>query len=87
MPLLNLNFAILVVKIAICVLPGVLGLYLLAMAEEKKRSLRNAICNKLFGVSNAIPYPNFAKILMVVAVACLFFSAVASWFVLISKLV
>ena len=52
MQLVNLSFAILVMKISFCVLPGVLGIYLLASSEESKRSLRNSFWQrgKVFGV-------------------------------------
>lgn len=83
MQLLNIEFLKLVVKIAICVLPGVIGIVILASSEEKKREIRNMVCNRLFGVSNAIQYPEFARFLMIVAIATLLFSGVASWFLLL----
>lgn len=86
MELLNLGFVILCVKIAFCVLPGVIGIYLLSISEEKKRELRNSFCNRLFGVSNAIPFPNFERVLLVVGLLCLLFSGVAIWFLLLRNL-
>lgn len=83
MQLLNLSFAILIIKIALCVLPGVLGIFFLASTEETKRDLRNTFCNKLFGVSNAIAYPKFARILNISGTALLLFSLAATWFVLL----
>ena len=85
MQLLNLSFAILIIKMAICILPGVLGVFMLVSSEEKKRELRNAFCSKLFGVSNAIPYPKFARTMQVLGALMLAFSLVASWFLLLSK--
>ncbi len=85
MQLLNLSFAILIIKMAICILPGVLGVFMIVSPEEKKRELRNTICNKLFGVSNAIPYPKFARTMQVLGTLMLLFSMVASWFVLLRK--
>lgn len=82
MQLLNLGFAILIIKMAICILPGVLGIFMLVSSEEKKRELRNEFCNKLFGVSNAIPYPKFERTLQIVGALLLIFSLAASWFLL-----
>lgn len=82
MELLNPGFVILLVKITICVLPGVLGIYLLSISEEKKRTLRNAFCNRAFGVSNAIPYPNFERALLVIGILGLLLSAAATWLIL-----
>lgn len=84
MELLNPGFVILCVKIAFCVLPGVFGIYLLSISEEKKRELRNALCNRLFGVSNAIPFPNFERALLIIGLLGLLLSGVASWFLLIA---
>ena len=48
MALLNLGFAILLIKITVCVLPGFLGLYLIFSNVDKKRDLRNSLCSKKF---------------------------------------
>ena len=85
MALLNLGFAILLIKITICVLPFSLGIFLLAATEEKKRDLRNVLCSKLFGVRNAISYPSFARALIVIGALLLLFALAASWFLLLSK--
>lgn len=86
MELLNIGFALLVVKIAVSVLPAALGIFLLTSSEEKKREMRNSLCNKLFGVSNAIPYPNFARFLIFMGFLLIAFSATASWFLVLSKM-
>ena len=83
MQLLNIGFAMLVIKIAICVLPGVLGVYFLASSEEAKRQIRSRVCNSLFGVSNAIPYPGFARFLYISGALLLLFSVVSSWFLVL----
>ena len=83
MQLLNVGFAMLIVKMVICILPGVVGIFMIAMSEEKKRELRNKVCGKLFGVSNAIPYPNFARSMVIIGTAMLLFSLAATWFVLL----
>ena len=85
MALLNLGFAILLIKITICVLPFSLGIFLLAAPEEKKRDLRNVLCSKLFGVRNAIPYPSFARALLVMGALLLLFALTATWFLLLSQ--
>ena len=61
MQLLNIGFAILVIKVTICILPGVLGIFMLTSSEEKKREIRNSICSRAFGVSNAIAMPKFTR--------------------------
>ena len=83
MGLLNLGFAILIVKMVICILPGVLAILVIAMSEESKRELRNKVCSKLFGVSNAIPYPNFVRGITIIATIMILFSLTASWFLLL----
>ncbi|HAV12970.1 MAG TPA: hypothetical protein DCX06_05685 [Opitutae bacterium] len=85
MPLLNLEFIILIVKVMIAVLPGVLGIFLIASTEETKRSIRNTVCNKLFGVSNAIEYPKFQRFLLIVGVLAILYSIPACWFLLLRK--
>ena len=87
MELLNLAFIILLVKLCICVLPAVSGVFLIVMPEEKKREIRNQICNKLFGLSNAIAYPKFERALYVIGGLLLLVSMAATWFLLIAKLV
>ena len=83
MALLNLGFAILLIKITVCVLPGFLGLYLIVANVDKKRDLRNSLCSKVFGVRNAIPYPSFARTLLVLGTLLLIFSAAATWFLIL----
>jgi hypothetical protein len=80
MQLLNLSFAILIFKIAVCVLPGVLGIYFISSPEESKRSLRNSFCNRLFGLRDAIAYSTFARNLNIIGILLLTLSLVATWF-------
>ena len=84
MELLNPAFVILVIKVAISILPGVFGIYLIATGEDSKRAIRSWVCNKLFGVSNAFEYKKFVRFLAIVGIGCFFFSAAASWFLVIS---
>ena len=83
MQLLNISFAILLIKMTLCVLPGVLGIFFIASSEETKRGMRSTLCNKLFGVSNAIPFPKFERFLYISGTILLLLSLVASWFILL----
>ncbi|MGC6456715.1 MAG: hypothetical protein ACON39_01275 [Coraliomargaritaceae bacterium] len=83
MEILNISFAILLIKLLFCVLPGVGGIYLLSADHEKMRSLRAWICKQLFGVSNAFEYKKFARFIRTIAVLLITFSAVVTWFVLL----
>ncbi len=85
MELLNISFALLLIKMALCVLPGVLGIFFIASTEETKRGMRSTLCNKLFGVSNAIPFPEFERFLYISGTILLLLSSVASWFILLRK--
>ena len=85
MELLNISFAILLVKMAICILPGVLGIFFIASSEETRRHMRSTLCNQLFGVSNAIPYPNFARFLHIAGTVLIFVSIALTWFVHLRK--
>ena len=85
MDLLNIGFAILLVKMTICTLPGVLGIFCIASSEYTKRAIRSTVCNQLFGVSNAILYPKFARFLSIAGTVLIFFSVIATWFVLLKK--
>lgn len=86
MDLLNLSFAIFVIKVAICVLPTVLAVFLIACSEERKRELRSAVCSKVFGMSNAISYTKFARTMVVLGVLLLLFSLTAFWFLLLQDM-
>lgn len=86
MQLLNIGFAILLVKMVICILPGVFGIFMIVSSEESKRELRNTFCSKIFGVSNAISYPKFTRAMAVLGALLLAFSLVSSWFLLLRSL-
>ena len=85
MDLLNIGFAILLVKMTICTLPGVLGIFCIASSEDTKRAIRSTVCNQLFWVSNAIRYPKFARFFSIAWTVLIFFSVIATWFVLLKK--
>ena len=86
MELLSIGFIKLIIKVTICVSPAILGIYLLALSDERKREIRNSLCNRVFGVSNAIPMPSFERSLLVIAILAILFSAAASWFLLLSRM-
>ena len=79
MELLNIEFALLLIKLCISVLPGLLGIFLAISPENKKRDFRNVFCSKVFGVSNAFPYRDFARALNIISSLMIGFSLVASW--------
>ena len=83
MALLNIGFAILIIKIAICTLPAAIGIALIVSSEESKREFRNKFCSKVFGMSNAIPYPKFARTMAVFGTLMLAFSLVSTWFLVL----
>ena len=83
MPLLNIGFAILIIKMLICTLPAVLGIIMIMSSEESKRGFRNKFCSKVFGMSNAIPYLKFTRTMAVLGTALLAFSLVSTWFLLL----
>ena len=83
MPLLNIGFAILIIKLAICTLPAVVGIALIVSSEESKREFRNKFCSKVFSMSNAIPYLRFTRIMVVLGTVLLAFSLVSTWFLLL----
>ena len=85
MQLLNISFAILLIKMALCVLPGVLGIFFIVSSEETKRGMRNTLCNKLFGVSNAIPFPEFERFLYISGTILLLLSLVATYLIHLKK--
>lgn len=87
MELLNPAFVLLVVKITVSVLPGIFSIYLFSISEKRKREIRNQLCNRLFGVSNAINFSNFERVLMILGILCVLFSLVASWFLLIAGMI
>ena len=85
MELLNVSFALLLIKMALCVLPGVLGIFFIASSEETKRGMRSTLCNKLFGVSNAIPFPEFERFLYISGTILLLLSLVATYLIHLRK--
>ena len=85
MELLNISFALLLIKMGLCVLPGVLGIFFIVSSEETKRDMRSTLCNKLFGVSNAIPFPKFERFLYISGTILLLLSLVATYLIHLKK--
>lgn len=85
MELLNVGFVMLIAKITFCVLPGVFGIYLLVISKETKRKMRNKMCMRLFGFSNAIRYLTFARILNFLGVFLILISCSLTWLFIISS--
>ena len=85
MQLLNVSFIILVIKITFCVLPGVIGIVLIASSEETKRNMRNRLCATLFDVSNAIELHKFVRFLYILGTLLIIFSLGATWFFLLRR--
>lgn len=79
MELLNLSFAILILKLSFSVLPIVLGCYLLLASDEVKREIRSFICRSLFNVNNAIPMRDFKRILYWIGGLGVLFGLVVGW--------
>ncbi len=86
MPLLNIGFAILIIKMLICTLPAVFGIIMIVSSEESKRGFRNKFCSKVFGMSNAIPYLKFKRTMTVIGTFLLAFSLVSTWFLLLRSI-
>lgn len=86
MELLNPQFVLICIKLAIGVIPVVLGVALLLTDEEKRRALRGGLCNRLFGVGNAIPMPKFNAALIGFASLAILFGLAATWFLVLSSL-
>ncbi|CAI8287452.1 MAG: Uncharacterised protein [Opitutia bacterium UBA7350] len=83
MELLNISFAILLVKLCISVLPIVGGCYLLFATDEAKREMRTFVCRSLFNINNAIPMRDFNHLLRWVGGLVVFFGLLAGWFLVL----
>jgi hypothetical protein len=87
MELANIGFVLLCIKLAVGVIPFALGIFLIANEQEKKRAMRAWLCNRLFGVSDAIPYTKFARMLTVAGALMILFGLAATWFLVIAPIV
>jgi glucan phosphoethanolaminetransferase (alkaline phosphatase superfamily) len=86
MELLEIGFALLLIKMAFCVFTGVFGVYFLVSSEGAKREMRNAVCRALFGSLNAIRFAEFARRLRILGAILVIVSVVSSWFLLLRGL-
>lgn len=83
MEIINISFAILLIKLVFCVLPGVVGAYFLSADRDQMRGIRAWICNLLFGVSNAFDYNKFSRFMRSVGAVLVVISLALSWFILL----
>jgi len=83
MELINLQFVILLIKIAVCTISGFLGLALIFRGEESKRTWRDTTCRVMFGFAKAVPYQNFSRFLLIVGLLLLGFSGLTIWFLML----
>ena len=86
MELLSIGFAIFLMKMSICVIPGAFGVFCIVSSEETKRELRRTVCHALYGVGNAIRFRKFDRVLRISGSVLILFSALASWFLLLRGL-
>ena len=86
MELLNIGFALLIMKIAVCVLPIAAGISLCMTSAERKQAMRSTLSSKLFGVSNAIPHLKFVRFIIVMGTALVLLGLAATWFLLLKRL-
>jgi hypothetical protein len=86
MELVNIGFAILIIKIALSVVPAILGFYLIFCNIDQKREIKRAICRALFGSGSVFTTEAFAKFLVVIGLLMVIFSGLFAWFFLISRM-
>ena len=85
MPLLDLGFAVLLVKMCFCVLPITAGIYLFVVPEKSKRRWRNKVSTALFGVSNVISIASFQRVVAVFGTLMILFGKLRVFYILISQ--
>lgn len=83
MELLDLGFAILLIKVSLSVLPIVVGCYMLFATDDVMRDMRSFICRALFNVNNAIPMSDFRRIINWVGSLGVAFGLIAGWFLVL----
>jgi hypothetical protein len=86
MDLLNVSFAILIIKIALGAVPMVAGVAYFCMQEDSKRELRNSICSGMLGVSNAIPFEKFHRFMVGLSFFAIVIGAIVFWLLVIRPL-
>jgi hypothetical protein len=86
MELLNVSFAVLLLKLCIGVLPIGFGIFIFITSEDTKRDLRSLVCRALFNVSNAIPMKNFNRMLFWMGFLSLLFGLLSTWVLILQPL-
>jgi divalent metal cation (Fe/Co/Zn/Cd) transporter len=84
MDLVNIGFIILVIKIAISVIPAVVGFYLIFCNRDQKREIKRIVCRTLFGSGSVFETDAFARFLVLLGLLLIVFSGLFAWFFLIS---
>jgi hypothetical protein len=84
MELITIEFALLVIKITISVIPLAIGMYLIFCNIEQKRQIKRAFCRALFDSDHVIPTQGFAQFLIIFGVLLIVFSCVFAWFFIVS---
>jgi len=66
--MIDIAFLKLIIKITLCVMPGVTGIYLIAAGEDTKRAIRQRVCTVLFDSGAVFTYAGFRRFLIGVGV-------------------
>jgi hypothetical protein len=84
MELVNIGFAILIIKIALSVVPVILGFYLIFCSIDQKREIKRAVCRILFESGSVFTTEAFSKFLVVIGLLMVIFGGLFAWFLLLS---
>jgi uncharacterized membrane protein YozB (DUF420 family) len=87
MELVNIGFVLLIIKIALSVVPVILGFYLIFCSIDQKRELKRAVCRALFGSGSVFTTEAFARFLVVIGLLMVLFGGIFAWFFLISGMI
>lgn len=83
MELLNVSFAILLIKIMLGALPFFGGVAYCFTREEGRREIRNTVCSGLFGVANAIPFAKFNRFMVGLSIFAIIFGLLMLWLLVV----
>lgn len=86
MDLLNVGFALLIVKLAVSVLLIIGGVSYLVMQTEAKRTFRNKVCRMFFDSSRAVRFDKFDRIMQASSVAGILLGGLIGWFMVLSPI-
>lgn len=87
MDLLNISFAILIIKIMIGAVPLVGGITYFCIDEDAKREFRNSVCNSMFGVPHAVPFMKFNRFMTVLSLLGIVFGLLVLWLLVILPMI